>query len=136
MFGEEIWVVITVAEGGALGLTQAMHATGIQPSFMANHGESDWGEATEPQEEANDNDLGFGSIFRCLKHRVFVLSWFFLLNRHLPLSLLCWYLAMSASPYKATQHNYTSTQFGTSMLGSQPVRLLACRIVGSLSCLL
>ena len=29
-FGDEIWVVITVAEGGALGVTQALFATSFQ----------------------------------------------------------------------------------------------------------
>ena len=32
MFGDEIWVVISVAQGGALGVTQALFATSFQPA--------------------------------------------------------------------------------------------------------
>ena len=40
-FGDEIWVVITVAEGGALDVTQAMFATSFQKPHTTDFEESE-----------------------------------------------------------------------------------------------
>ena len=36
MFGDEIWAIVTVAEGGALALTQKLHSTSFD--LASNHG--------------------------------------------------------------------------------------------------
>jgi len=50
MFGDEIWAIVTVAEGGALALTQKLHSTSFD--LASNHGF----QVTEPAPESGMDD--------------------------------------------------------------------------------
>ncbi len=64
MFGEEIWVVITVAEGGALAVTQAFHSTAIgqtldqQLNDVLDRSEYEHDEVSSVPGDADPNEIG------------------------------------------------------------------------------